>query len=754
MDFKLHLHEFFVEGGSREKSHVILHIAEPSTEAELEKGYFFAVCEATNTDTKYIVAMQNVIDDIENRYFEMPETKEDNTFEMVLQKINQDNFLLSNAETEISCAVGIIKDQEIIFAYHGSPLLLLFYKTREGFYRKMDLITADGGGTAAGKQLFPQVVQGRIGLHDFMFIGTPRVAEIFSADRLQKIITTRPARQSAEHLQRVLADLRNELSFGGLVLHITPAEPKTETIKRRPVGAVGSEKSLQNFITTQKNTASTLSPSLVPKLNDQIKSLFNKEPSEEISPIAIARKSEPEIRSAHLRTRAAKPPRSDRAAAWLLKIINIISVVIKYLSQLIWLLLVYLFQLMVWLGRTFLLLIIVAINYKKRRTVILTEWQRQIKFYKNEIVNLSPLTKIIATAVVVALIVLIGSVFYIRQHQQKLAAEKHNKDIIAQINQKKIDIESALIYKDDIGAINALNEAQNLVSNLSCLPNVKQCEIINQELAVLADKAKKNYLVQPELLFDYSQNQISLEKIAKIDNQIFSISSNAPTINLYDSLTRTSKTVKTGYDSGLTAVAVPKENDYLLFLFNKKELIKYDPSNNSFTKADISYENENPEIKSIMVYNRRLYSLDTANNQIYKHDNIKTGFGVGKNWLKDSTVDLRDGFSLTTDGDLFISKTNGEIIKLTGGNKIPFTISGLYPALTGGGEIWTYTDKVYIYLLDSAQKRLIILEKDGKLKAQITASEWLAPTSVVIDESNKIAFVLDSNKLYRVELPL
>src|SRR3989344_2445824 len=45
MEHKLQIHEFFVEGGESERSHVLLHITEPSTPEEREKGYFFAVCE-------------------------------------------------------------------------------------------------------------------------------------------------------------------------------------------------------------------------------------------------------------------------------------------------------------------------------------------------------------------------------------------------------------------------------------------------------------------------------------------------------------------------------------------------------------------------------------------------------------------------------------------------------------------------------------------------------------------------------------
>ena len=83
----------------------------------------------------------------------------------------------------------------------------------------------------------------------------------------------------------------------------------------------------------------------------------------------------------------------------------------------------------------------------------------------------------------------------------------------------------------------------------------------------------------------------------------------------------------------------------------------------------------------------------------------------------------------------------------------PFEISGLDPALTTPTKIWSYNDLKYLYILDTAEKRLIILEKDGKLKTQIMAKEFKAPVGMIIDEENKTGYILDSNKLYKITLP-
>jgi hypothetical protein len=76
----------------------------------------------------------------------------------------------------------------------------------------------------------------------------------------------------------------------------------------------------------------------------------------------------------------------------------------------------------------------------------------------------------------------------------------------------------------------------------------------------------------------------------------------------------------------------------------------------------------------------------------------------------------------------------------------------LDPALTSANEIWTYTDLDYIYILDSSNKRLLVLDKIGQLKAQITAGEFSNPSGMVVDEQKSTAYILDNNRLFQVNL--
>ncbi len=74
--------------------------------------------------------------------------------------------------------------------------------------KKIDLLQENSENEDEDKQIFSQIIEGKISTDDYFFISTGKVEDYFSQDRLQKIISTRPPRQSAEHLERVLKELK------------------------------------------------------------------------------------------------------------------------------------------------------------------------------------------------------------------------------------------------------------------------------------------------------------------------------------------------------------------------------------------------------------------------------------------------------------------------------------------------------------------------------------------------------------------
>ena len=88
------------------------------------------------------------------------------------------------------------------------------------------------------------------------------------------------------------------------------------------------------------------------------------------------------------------------------------------------------------------------------------------------------------------------------------------------------------------------------------------------------------------------------------------------------------------------------------------------------------------------------------------HNPTQTGFNKGVDWIKTEGIDLEDSVSLSIDGDVFVLKSNGEILKFAKGEEIEFTTK-IDPALENPNDVWTYNDVNKIYVFEQTNKRII-----------------------------------------------
>ena len=253
--------------------------------------------------------------------------------------------------------------------------------------------------------------------------------------------------------------------------------------------------------------------------------------------------------------------------------------------------------------------------------------------------------------------------------------------------------------------------------------------------------------ISPTLIADLNPNQAKVEQLIIIANQILAFGPDDKHLYRIEPLSGQINSLDASLLPKLIAASVPKENDYAVFLGSNGQIAKYDPETQILSQKDISYPQVETKILSPAIYNRRLYVVDTQNNQIYKHSPIQTGFDRGTAWLEEE-LNLSDAISLAIDGDIYILKTTGEIWKLADGLKQEFNPSGLDPQLENPRMFYTNASLNELYILEPKNKRLVILDKTGKLLGQYTSPIWTNPTGFIVDNEKNI-FLLDNNKVYR-----
>jgi len=348
------------------------------------------------------------------------------------------------------------------------------------------------------------------------------------------------------------------------------------------------------------------------------------------------------------------------------------------------------------------------------------------------------------------------SLLYLQINQKRIAENQHYQDTLQLIKNQTDAADSAMIYGDLNTALKEADGARTALIEFICRPKDKDiCTQINDRINTLMASARKMYPVTPQILVDWGEfGYTNVNKLLKITSKLIGLSSNSSTICIYNLLNQENKFSKSPdkQTDGFTVAATPKENDYALLIYNKKNAMIYNPQDNSLKKAEINTPNADTDIIGGIIYNRRLYSLDATNNQIYRHDNIKDGFDMGKNWLKETSLNIRDTSSMAVDGDLYVLKTNGEIYKFSQSYRTAFDLQGVDPALSSGTAIRTYTDWKNIYILDNVEKRIIIVDTTGKLIKQLVLQNLKNPSDMMVEESTDTAYVLDDNKLYQVNL--
>jgi len=154
----------------------------------------------------------------------------------------------------------------------------------------------------------------------------------------------------------------------------------------------------------------------------------------------------------------------------------------------------------------------------------------------------------------------------------------------------------------------------------------------------------------------------------------------------------------------------------------------------------------------ISAFAGNIYVLDKAGNEIYRYiGQTDNTFGTQQNWLSVSTKpDFSGATSWGMDGAIYVLYPNAKIQKYSLGSPQNFSISGVTPQIGNVDAIYADPDNQYLYLLDKAGKRVVVVDKKGNYKAQYTSDQIAGATSLVASEAQKEIILLTGDKLLSI----
>ena len=176
-------------------------------------------------------------------------------------------------------------------------------------------------------------------------------------------------------------------------------------------------------------------------------------------------------------------------------------------------------------------------------------------------------------------------------------------------------------------------------------------------------------------------------------------------------------------------------------------------SDNKTTANFITKADQWGTISSVVAYGGNLYLLDTEKSRIWKYVATEKGFSEIREYLNpDSLPDLSKATSMAIDGSVWVSTSDGKVLRFTQGKEQTFLVQGVEPSLGQSLTVYTSDESKNVYILDRDNKRVVVLDKDGLYLAQYLWEGNVVPTQMVVSEKVKKILLLSEGKIFSLEI--
>jgi hypothetical protein len=351
----------------------------------------------------------------------------------------------------------------------------------------------------------------------------------------------------------------------------------------------------------------------------------------------------------------------------------------------------------------------------------------------------------------IAIIILVAVAGSWYSHSKKVAAEIATwNSTFDQATDNRNRAESDLIYGNETRARTEIATSQQLMSGLTTDTADRTAKInkLKQDLSDLNQKLKK--VVNTE-----NVTELTALSPSAADGQLVAPVLSKDTVYAADlsgaaimKIDLTSKEVTripippgtgqiVGATEGTTSILFATQDGKLLALTKADDTLK--PMTWQHAKSSSTQD--------IVLYSSKLYSLDPSHNQVWRTQNSGGGFSSEAAYIKATDASLQDAVSMAIDSNVYILKSDGTLLRFLSGGQEGFGLVSIDPPLRAASSVWTDMTSQFIYVTDPADKRVLVYDKNGALKAQITSSQFHTPRDISVDEANKRMVLVDGNRL-------
>ncbi len=361
--------------------------------------------------------------------------------------------------------------------------------------------------------------------------------------------------------------------------------------------------------------------------------------------------------------------------------------------------------------------------------------------------NYSRTKKIFFISIIVLIFAFILDVSIAAQHKKIAQSQSQISGQLKTVQDLLTQAQSSLLYKDTAAAQTDVLQAQSQMPKASAVNKTDGALYtqVSSQLNTLKQSLENTVTPQVQNLGSLGAGTTLLSLGNYLATQINGtiLSYNLTSGAVEDSALLSSQKI--------TAAAYIKNT--LAVVYNGSGLLAWDFAAKQFSTPFTPSVPSQASFVNLKYYptNSRVYTIDKGSNQIIS-------FAVAPNGLSSPVVaskagdDFSNALDFAIDGSIYVL-TPGGIDEYRSGSPVSFTMPALFTPFSGKGKIYTAIGWNNLYVLDIGNNRILVIDKKGNLVETLSSSSFTNLKDFVVDETNKVIYVLNDSSLLKVTLP-
>lgn len=149
-----------------------------------------------------------------------------------------------------------------------------------------------------------------------------------------------------------------------------------------------------------------------------------------------------------------------------------------------------------------------------------------------------------------------------------------------------------------------------------------------------------------------------------------------------------------------------------------------------------------------------IYVANDQDQTIYQYVPADEGYADPRNWVTSGGLPIQDVTSLFIDGNVWLTNSAGEIVKMRSGQQQSFELTDVPNGFNAKLSLFSSAESDNLYLLESDNRRMVVVTKEGQFLKEISSDTVASATNLFVDAEETTTYFVSGAEIFAVELGL